>query len=99
MAEDQYTLKKAEASVCEAETPYKQGTVMVCEIVEKLDFSKSTFYSYLQHCGIMINSDKTKTASAERNEMGGNRIFFLLLQATSVRLRNLKCHFLRKLLN
>jgi ACT domain-containing protein len=91
--------KKAEANVCEAETLYKQGTVMVYEVVEKLDFSKSTYYPYLQHCGILISSDKIKTASAERNEMSGKRISFLLLQATSVRLRNLKCHFLRKLLN
>jgi len=50
--------KKSEATACAAETLYKEGTLTVNEIAEKLGIAKSTLYSYLRHRGVTISAYK-----------------------------------------
>lgn len=49
---------EAEATALAAETLYREGTLSVAAIAQKLHLSKSTLYSYLRHRGVEIGPHK-----------------------------------------
>jgi len=50
--------KEAEATACAAETLYLERKLSVRQIIEKLNISKGTLYSYLRHRGVHIGEYK-----------------------------------------
>jgi phage antirepressor YoqD-like protein len=46
--------KKAEPTAYAAEALYREGTLSVQQIADRLSISKSTLYSYLRHRGVQI---------------------------------------------
>lgn len=56
--------KKAEPVACAAETLYKEGTLPVQQIADKLGISKSTLYSYLRHRGVQIGPHQSNKRCA-----------------------------------
>jgi DNA invertase Pin-like site-specific DNA recombinase len=72
----------AEATALAAETLYREGTLSVRAIAEKLHIAKSTLYVYLRHRGVPIGplqqpplpADSSQRPRARRSQVGGERL-------------------------
>jgi hypothetical protein len=55
----------AEAAALAAETLYREGTLSIRAIAEKLHIAKSTLYVYLRHCGVPIGPSQQASLPAD----------------------------------